>query len=272
MTLQTEQSIADSLEVDKKLLPYIPSLLQDLWALGSSVDCIIDVVGSLTLPPAQTKLLDLGCGKGAVSIQSASKLGLKVVGVDRMTAFLEDARQKATEYHVSHLCEFINQDIMEFVSAEHGFDLVILASLGGIFGSFKNTIAILRTQIRSGGYILIDDGYLRKADSLKRKGYEHYKNHEDTIKELTACGDLLLQEINTTDASLKINDEYMISIEQRGKELVAQYPELEDSINAYIHLQAEECDVINNQIEGALWLLQKGMKHDGVESKNIRQL
>ena len=98
---------------------------------------------------------------------------------------------------------------------------------------------------------------MRKASSLKRKGYEHYKNHEDTINELTAFGDLLLQEINTTDVSLEINDEYMSFIEKRGKELIAQHPELEDDINAYIQLQAEECDVINNQIEGALWLLQK---------------
>ena len=183
MSKQTEQSIADSLEVDTKLLPYTPFLLQDLWALGSSVDYIIDVVGSLNLPSTQTKLLDLGCGKGAVSIQIASKFGFTVVGVDRMTPFLEDARKKAIEYKVSHLCEFINQDIIEFVSIEHGFDLVILASLGGIFGSTKNTIAQLRTQVRSDGYILIDDGYLRKASSLKRKGYEHYKNHEDTINE-----------------------------------------------------------------------------------------
>lgn len=270
MSDQTEQSIADSLEVDRQLLPYIPFLLQDLWALGSSVDYIIGVASSLSLSPAQAKLLDLGCGKGAVSIRIASQCGLKVVGVDRMTAFLEDAQKKAIEYHVSRLCEFINQDIMEFVSVEHGFDLVVLASLGGIFGSFKNTIAQLRTQVRPGGYILIDDGYLREDGSLKRKGYEHYKNHEDTIKELTAFGDLLLQEINTTNVSLKINDEYMSSIEKRGKELVIQRPELEDSINAYIQLQAEECDVIHNQMEGALWLLQKGMNNDRIESKTIR--
>jgi ubiquinone/menaquinone biosynthesis C-methylase UbiE len=261
MSNQTEQSIADSLEVDKKLLPYIPFLLQDLWALGSSVDHIINVIGSLKLSPAQTKILDLGCGKGAVSIHIASQWGLHVVGVDRMTAFLEDARKKAGEYHVTHLCEFINQDIMEYVSTEHGFDLVILASVGGIFGSFKDTIATVRTQIRSGGYILIDDGYLRKANSLKRKGYEHYKNHEDTIEELTAFGDRLLQEVNTTDVSLIINAEYINSIEKRGKELIDQHPALKDNIDAYIQLQAEECDVINNQMKGALWLLQK-MKRD----------
>jgi len=252
-----EQSISNSLEVDKHLLPYMPFLLQDLWALGSSVEYIIDIVGSLNLPFNLTKVLDLGCGKGAVSIQIASKFGFNVVGVDVMVAFLEDARKKASEHNVSHLCQFINQDIMEYVSVEHEFDLVILASLGGILGSFKNTIAKLRTQVRSGGYMLIDDGYLREVSSINRKGYEHYKRHDGTISELTAFNDLLLKEINTTDLSLKINDEYLNLIEKRGSELVDKHPELEDDIKSYIDLQAEECDVIKNQIEGAIWLLQK---------------
>lgn len=259
MSDRTEQSIANSLEVDKHLLPYMPFLLQDLWALGSSIDYIKDIVGFLNLPRDYTKVLDLGCGKGAVSIQIASQFGFKVTGIDVMEAFLEDARKKAIEYNVSHLCKFINQDIMEYVSDEHEFNMVILASLGGIFGSFKNTIAQLRTQVRSGGYMLIDDGYLRKASCLNRKGYDHYKNHEDTINELTAFNDLLLKEINTTDLSLNINYDYLNVIGKRGSELIAQHPELEGDIRAYILLQAEECDVINDHLEGALWLLQKGM-------------
>lgn len=111
MSGRTEQSVANTLEVDKRLLPYMPFLLQDLWALGSSIDYIIDVVAGLNLPYDQTKVLDLGCGKGAVSIRIASKFGFQVVGIDAMTVFLEDARKKAMDYNVSHLCRFINQDI-----------------------------------------------------------------------------------------------------------------------------------------------------------------
>lgn len=259
MSDRIEKSISNFWEVDKHLLPYMPFLLQDLWALGSSVDYINDIVGSLNLHPNLKNVLDLGCGKGAVSIRIASEFGFQVVGIDVMAEFLEDARKKAIENDVSHLCLFINQDIMEYVSVEHGFDLVILASLGGIFGSFKNTIAKLRTQVRSGGYMLVDDGYLRESVSMNRKGYEHYRNHEDTIKELTAFNDILLEEINTTALSLKINHEYLNAIRKRGSELIDEHPELEDDIKSYIHLQAEECDLIKNHIEGALWLLQKGI-------------
>ncbi len=257
MSDQIEQSIADSLEIDQKLLPHMDYLLQDLWALGSSVDHILNVVASLGLKPDRTTVLDLGCGKGAVSIRIAEQFGFHAVGVDVMDSFLNDARKRAVEHGVSHLCQFIKQDMRTYVSDEHDFDLVILASLGGILGSLKNTIGKLRRQVRSGGYMMIDDGYLRHATASSRKGYQHYRNHEESIQELAAFEDELVKEVNTTDFSLEINALYLQVIEKRGREIVEQHPELKKDIEEYIRLQAEECEVINNEIEGALWLIQK---------------
>ncbi|MFO7892045.1 MAG: class I SAM-dependent methyltransferase [bacterium] len=257
MTDDIEQSISDSLEADKKLLGYMPFLLQDMWALGCSVEDIVAAVGSLHLAPESIKILDLGCGKGAVCVRVASEYQLKAVGVDAMSAFLQDAVHKAEEYHVSHLCQFVEQDIRKYVSAEHNFDVVVLASLGGILGSVKNTVSKLRTQIRSDGYMIIDDGYLRGKSTLDRKGYEHYRNHEETVRELTRSGDHLVREINTTDISRKINDKYLNLIKKRGVELVDKHPDLKENIRSFIQYQSEDCYLINNQIEGALWVVQK---------------
>jgi len=257
MADHTEQSIADSLEADKSLLPHMPFLLQDLWAMGSSVEYILDILGAAGFSPEKTHILDLGCGKGAVSVQAASRFGFRATGVDAMEAFLEIAREKSREYDVSHLCSFIKKDITEYVSGEHEFDLVILASLGGILGTLSETVARLRTQVRSGGYIFIDDGYLRNANSMNRKGYEHYRNHADSIKELTVNNDLVVKEVNTTEYSSKINADYLNVIEQRAQELVERYPDLKDKIQTFVKLQAEECKVLNDHLEGVLWLIQK---------------
>lgn len=259
MSDRTDQSIAHAFEVSKDLIVHLPFLLQDLWAMGSSVEYITESIGALHLNPHHATVLDLGCGKGAVSVKIASLFGIQVVGIDMMTPFLEDAEKKAIEYNVSHLCEFINRDIMDYISVNHNFDMVILASLGGVLGSFKDTVSQLRNQVRSGGYMLIDDGYLRNTKLLRREGYEHYKDHETTVSELTAFNDLLLKEINTTQVSVKINNEYIHFIEKRGSELIAGHPELSHTISAYMQLQKEECEVIHDQIEGALWLLQKRM-------------
>ncbi len=257
MSTKSNKSIADSLETEEKLLPYIPFLLQDLWVLGSSIDQIIETVGTLNKISPIESMLDLGCGKGAVSIQLAARYGLHAVGIDAMIPFLEDAEKKASEHNVSHLCKFINQDIHEYVSNEHDYDLVLLAAVGGIFGSLKNTVAQMRTQIRTGGFIMIDDGFLKKDDSLNRKGYEHCKNYNDTVRELTHFGDQIVDQINTSATSNKINKEYHTLITKRGEELISKHKELEKDIRDYILLQEEECNVLENEIEGVLWVIQK---------------
>jgi ubiquinone/menaquinone biosynthesis C-methylase UbiE len=257
MSDNIQQPVADSLEVEKKLLPYMSYLLQDLWALGSSVDQILDLFGTLPLSQGAAKVLDLGCGKGAVAVQIAWRFGFHVVGVDAMPDFLRDAHKKSSEYQVSDLCTFIEQDILTYVIDKHDFDVVILASLGGIFVSNKDTIKKMRTQVRPGGYMVIDDGYLKKREFLSRKGYEHYRSYEKTVEDLTMLNDRLLTQIPTREVSIEINDEYLKVIENRSIELIGQYPELEKDLNSYLNVQREECDVLNNEVEGMIWVLKK---------------
>lgn len=91
---------ADSLEADPLLLPYMPFLLQDLWALGADVDSIIRAIDSLGPGSSQQNVLDLGCGKGAVSIRIAMRFGYRVLGIDAMASFIEDAIHKSRQYNV----------------------------------------------------------------------------------------------------------------------------------------------------------------------------
>ncbi len=207
MNDDSQKSVANSLEVETKLLPYMPYLLQDIWAMGCSVDQILDLVANLNLPTESVKVLDLGCGKGALSVQIAAKFGFNVTGVDAMPEFLKFAKEKSDEYKVTSLCTFINGDILNYVTDSHDFNIVILAALGGIFGSNKQTFEKLRTQVSPGGYIIIDDGYLKKKPTSNRKGYHHYRNYKETVKEFTSFNDDLISEISTAESSKIINDE-----------------------------------------------------------------
>lgn len=256
MSEKTEKQIADSLETDEQLLPYMPYLLQDLWVLGSAVTDILCVAEKLDLS-SDSSVLDLGCGKGGVSVPIASRFNCRVTGIDAMAPFLTDARRKAAEHAVAQRCQFICGDILDYSKENHAFDLVIFASLGGIWGSMKHTVAQLRMQVRNGGYMIIDDGYSRISGPLQRKHYEYYRDHQTTLGELTAFGDVILEEIDTTAYSLDINREYLVAIRKRAAELVLQRPDLKEKIDGYIRLQQQECDFLQNHLVGALWLLQK---------------
>lgn len=253
-----EESISQSLEAQKEILPYIPDLVADLWALGSSPDRIAELLKPLPLSKEETKVIDLGCGKGAVSITVAHQLGFRVLGIDGYKPFLEDAERKATEFDVSELCHFEFGDMREFIKVSRDFDVVIYASIGNVLGTFNECVGKLRQTIRPEGYIIIDDGFLKGSTLVERTGYEHYRPHDETLRQLTSYGDTLIYEVVLPDEEIKaINDHYLEVIKKRADILNKRHPELKECIHEYIKNQEVECQILDNCVAGAIWLLQR---------------
>jgi len=252
-----QASVAVSLDAEQKLVPHMPFLIQDLWAMGCALEQILQAAGSLGLPAGGARVLDLGCGKGAVSVRLAENCGFQVLGIDAMAPFLEEARDRAAQRGVARLCRFEERDIREFASAAHDFDLVVLASLGGVLGALDRTVAALRTQVRGGGFMIIDDGFLKGPDRIERRGYEHYLDRAGTLRALTAHGDRLVLERDTSEASREINREFMAAISRRAKELARLHPELDGDLDAFVRSQREDCRILEEKLHGALWVLEK---------------
>lgn len=250
-------SISRSMETQPEFLPYLPELLKDMWALGSCPELIIDIISPLNLPGQKSTVLDLGCGKGAVGILLAKKYGFQVTGIDASSAFLEVARQKAVEHQVSGLCTFKEYDIFEYVKIDRNFNFVVYASLGNMLGSFKEIMSNLRRMVTPGGYIIIDDGYLKGTNPIQRTGYEHYLQYQDTVDELQLWGDQLIDERSTEKESRRINDEYLETLRQSQKDFNIKYPDMTSALNRYIKTQKEECEILDKYICGAVWLLKK---------------
>jgi SAM-dependent methyltransferase len=257
LEIPLKKTVSESLDAEEILLPYMSYLLQDLWGLGSSFEQIIKIFESLTFSSGIVNILDLGCGKGAASVNIASKFGYKVTGIDAMHDFLIEANNYAKDYRVENLCDFKEADILNYTNSSHNFDAVILAALGGIFGSMKETIKILRSQVNSGGYIIIDDCYLKNDIPVNRKGYEHYKNYETTQRELLSAGDKIIIQVSTSEFRRNLNYEYLNLISSRCGELIEKHREIQSQLENYIHLQKEECDFLNSNVEGMIWVLQK---------------
>jgi 2-polyprenyl-3-methyl-5-hydroxy-6-metoxy-1,4-benzoquinol methylase len=258
MKKDTKTLVSESLETTPEFLQYLPELVADLWELGSSPELYIDMLRSLQLPFEEMAALDLGCGKGAVSIALAKEFGMKVVGVDACAPFVNEAKKKAKQHQVQNLCQFYFADIRDFIETAADYDLVIYASLGNVLGRFAECVRKLRFTVKVGGYILIDDGFLKKADSTSKKGYEHYASHVKTIKQLTSCGDFLVkEEILPDQINRDINNYYLHAIKQRSITMIEKMPELEHQISNYIKNQEIECEFIDQYTSGAIWILQR---------------
>ena len=131
-----QEMIAYALVVDPELLPLIPDLLADLDELGSDAELIIEVLADLRLPNS-TRVIDLGCGKGAIAVKIAAMLGFHVDGIDLFEPFIIGCRERAAVAGVSDHCRFQCADILKIVDAIEPTDIAIFAALGDVLGPLE---------------------------------------------------------------------------------------------------------------------------------------
>jgi len=121
------------------------------------------------------RILDLCCGIGRHSLE-LSPQGFKVVGVDRTSAFIKKAKQKAKQKDLN--AEFVVSDMREYCQPDR-FDVVI--NMFGSFGYFESTdddrkvVKNMFTSLRAGGRFLIET----MGKEILAKEFQERDWHED---------------------------------------------------------------------------------------------
>ena len=248
-----DEMIAYALETDTALLPYLPELLADLDELGSNAEAISSVIDDLNLTKSTT-VVDLGCGKGAVAVEVARGLNLKVLGIDLFEPFIESCKELAGRQGVSELCQFIRGDILKLPGKIEPCDVAIFAALGDVLGPLEQTVSVIRQYAKPGGYIVISDGFIKDGGSSDFPGFEQYAEHADMIARLTACGDTLVREIIDADIFDKGEGE---KIAARAEAIAARRPEIAADVLKYAEMQAAEYEFIDENFVGAIWVLNR---------------
>jgi ubiquinone/menaquinone biosynthesis C-methylase UbiE len=252
-------SIAHAMETDVRLLPLLPELLADIWELGTSSEDVIAALQSAGAESGSTAL-DLGCGKGAVAVALAERLGLGVEGVDAFAPFLESARGLAKDRGVSSKCVFREGDIRQILARgmeDEEFDVVLLLSVGPLSGDHRKTVGDLRRLVRKGGLIVIDDGFL--AGGVNELPHaEGYAGYDETLRRLTAWGDELVHEIvSSVEDTRAVNETNTELIRKRALELERKNPVLAPLIDEYVARQEHETRVFGSDMVCATWVLRR---------------
>jgi len=257
--LRTEdEMVAYALEADPALLPFLPELLADLEELGSDAEAIAEVVAELDLPDA-ARVIDLGCGKGAVALEVATELGLEVLGIELFAPFVEHCRALADEEGVSEQCEFLQGDIANLAGTLEPVDVVIFAALGDVLGRLDVTVEIIRRYLKPGGYLVISDGFVREAGSTDFPGFERYAKHEETLARLLSQGDALVVELLLEDEEEEDDEEEDEGalIASRAARLSKAHPEMADAFMEFAAMQSSENAYIEENLIDAIWVLQR---------------
>lgn len=254
-----EESVVMAMDGDdKELFPYLPYILQDLWEIGSDPDTIIRLVRNHFEEYVDLKVLDLGCGKGAVSVKLSQRLGCTCYGIDAIPEFVEFARQKATELNTNHLCAFETGDIRAKVNDLSGYDVVILGAIGPVFGDYFSTLSTLSKCITENGIFIIDDGYIDDDSDFTHPLMFKISN---ILQQIEKAGMELVENDIMDSDDIKDSDDYIFNkLKERCYELIDKYPDRQNLFLNYIKKQEIENDVLENRIIGTTMVIKKYRK------------
>lgn len=245
------KSVAESLSgrtVD--IIPYLDYLLQDLWELGTDAAHVTAVFRTyLPLPHAERSVLDLGCGKGAVSIRIAKELGCKVDGFDLFPIFIDHCQEKCKEHGVLGQCSFAVQDIRQVVERGFRYDAVVYGGLKNVFGNTVSLLGKLKQTVAENGLLYLDEAYQQSGNE--------YPTYESWIKTFQLQNLTLIEAHEPSlDEISAVNRENQRKIEYRADQLIAQNPAIASLIEDYVESQRQECIELETDIKPVCWLLR----------------
>lgn len=252
-----EESVLSAMDcADRDILTYLPYILQDFWEIGSDPDVIINLIKKHLSNTYNPKVLDLGCGKGAVSIKIAKHLNCECYGIDAIPEFISYSASKAEEYGVGDWCRFEVGDIREKVKNLGKYDVIILGAIGQVFGNYVETLSILNNNLNDGGIIIIDDGYIENESCFK---HEHVFSKIELKNQMSEAGMQLIDEVIASgDESAPANyDTEYNNLVKRCQELSIKYPNKAEIFSSYCNQQKIEYEFMKTEIKCATMVVKR---------------
>jgi SAM-dependent methyltransferase len=257
-------SIADSLDAPPAALPYLPEVLADLTALGSSPRTIARWLRDAGLSRRST-VLDLGCGKGAITVELAATIGCRVIGVDAFPPFIDAATALAARRGIADRCRFAVADARRVPWSRLGeteprtasarplappFDAALMI---GLF-DLEEAAAILRPLVRPGGLYLIDDAVSIGPPATP----DAPLTRAEARQLLEEHGDRVIREMVHTPSRVRQTEQRLFAAMQRRATAIARRdPAARKPLQEFLRRQRAEAAALAGPVRPAMWLVRK---------------
>lgn len=254
-----EESVAAAMDAqqDTAIIPFLPYIFQDWWELGTPSEIVLKIIQNQYKTYSDLQVLDLGCGKGAVSIKLAEALKCKCYGVDAIPEFIAAAKEKAKEHGVDTLCRFEVGDIREKIEELDTFDVFIFGATGPIFDDYYTALTALSKHLSDKGIVVIDEAYIDDLDTFQ---HPLLITRGKLLNQFGQAGMELIDEITGKHSEFADSAEDMENIVKRCHELKIKHPEKSSLFENYVQNQASEYDILENKVGGSIMVLKRTKK------------
>ena len=148
------QSAGDGVESLYERFPWLYAFCRD-HLFRDDTDRISTALWPSGAPPAESSLLELGCGPGFYARQLAGRFGqLRVTGIDRSGRQLRRARSLATVHRLRN-CVFEEGDALNLDRPEDSVDAIVVSRLLLVLSERERVLAEMHRVLRPGGRCFI---------------------------------------------------------------------------------------------------------------------
>lgn len=239
---------AASVDATPALTPVLSELFAGMDSLGSSPRLTVRMLREAGIGRGH-RLLDLGCGRGGVTV-AAAKAGSRCVGVDAVPSFVAAARELAARRGVAGNCEFRVGDIRR-VRSGRTFDAALML---GLFEVTRAT-ALLRKYVRPGGVMIFDDAVVVGAKPA-RKGWVTLAAARSSI---ARRGDVIVTEVVWTAAEVRKHETRLYTqLARNAKRLKRTHPELTQELDEFLKRQRTAADELSGILRPVQWSVRVG--------------
>jgi len=282
---------------DPEIYPFLPYILQDVWEIGASPEVMVRMAQRHVPKDRVLEVLDLGCGKGAVSVAMARMLPCRCHGIDAVDAFIEEARKKALAFGVAGKCAFETGDIREWVGRHQAGKLLPCSKTPhgevlhrdvshrevsqrdeshsnvpanpnvpkfdvivlGAIGPVLGDYFETLTRLKP---FMVHDGIVLIDDGYipDESTFTHplVQRKEELHRQVARTGMRLVdEEIISADDMQSSNEAIHQPLVRRCRELMEKHPEKRSLFEGYIHKQEEEIDILENRIICSTMVLKR---------------
>jgi ubiquinone/menaquinone biosynthesis C-methylase UbiE len=248
-TLEESITAVMDTQQDTAIIHFLPYILQDFWEIGTPPEIVIELIQRHcfveTERASSLRVLDLGCGKGAVSVKIAATFACHCYGIDGIPEFIQAAKEKANEYGVDELCRFEVGDVRKKIEELDKFDVIILGGTGPIYDDYYTALTTFSKHLTDEGIIIIEEAYVDDSSSFQHPALLPRK---ELLKQFGRAGMKLTDETVRNYNEFADNAKEMENIIKRCDELKVKYPERFVLFDNYAQNQAYEYDILENKV------------------------
>lgn len=170
----------------------------------------IERIFDLLALKSDASVLDLGCGRGELSLRMIERFQARVTAIDFSSPMLDAARERAQRRGALERLRLLKVDIAEYKAEPATFDLTVMLGGGGIAGGFAGICARLAQWTRHGGYVLVGEGYWAQPPEAEYLAHleataDQYRDHRGNVQAGVDAG---LIPLHALVASVDEWDEY----------------------------------------------------------------